>query len=62
MKKKKFWRKTEIWSNEDIKSNLIENTLLEMSSNEIEGKHKEIDSWLLNYSLKFVLWSCSGEI
>lgn len=62
MKKKKFWRKTEIWSNEDIKSNLIENTLLEMSSNEIEGKHKEIDSWLLNYSLKFVLRSCFGEI
>ena len=62
MKKKKFWRKTEIWSNEDIKSNLIENTLLEMSSNEIEGKHKEIDSWLLNYSLKFVLRSCFGGI
>ena len=63
MKKKKFRRKTEIWSNQDIKSNnLIENKLLEMSSNEIEGKHKEINSWLLNYSLKFVLWSCSDEI
>ena len=50
-KKKKFRRKTEIWSNQDIKSNnLIENKLLEMSSNEIEGKHKEINSWLLNYS------------
>ena len=33
-----------------------------MSSNEIEGKHKEINSCLLNYSLKFVLWSCSDEI
>ena len=62
-KKKKFRRKTEIWSNQDIKSNnLIENKLLEMSSNEIEGKHKEINAWLLNYSLKFVLWSCSDEI
>ena len=53
MKEKSFEEKLKF---DQIKIfNLIENKLLEMSSNKTEGEHKKINSWLLHYPLGFVM-------